>query len=154
MIDPNKIEIFIDADGCPVKEEVYRVATRYQLKVFIVANKWMKTPLGNIEMIVVPGNFDAADDWIVENAKENDIVITADILLADRCLKKSTQIRVLGHKGKEFTDDNIGEMVASRELMNNLRQMGEISGGPKPHESKDRSVFLQKLDQIIQTLKK
>lgn len=146
-------KIFVDADGCPVKEEVYRVAERYKLSVVIVANKSLSLPLNPLlEMVVVSGNFDAADDWIVENCKAHDIVITADILLADRCVKKLA--RVLGHKGEEFTEDNIGSAVASRQLMQNLRQMGEIKGGPAAMDKKARSKFLETLDRIIQSLKK
>jgi uncharacterized protein len=147
------MRIFIDADGCAVKEEVYRVAERYQIPVIVVANKWMNVPSGAlIEMKVVSRDFDAADDWIVENTQERDIVVTADILLADRCVKKS--VRVLGPKGEEFTEDNIGSAVASRELMQNLRHMGEMRGGPAPMDKKDRSRFLGKLDQIIQSLRR
>ncbi|MES3036866.1 MAG: YaiI/YqxD family protein [Bdellovibrionota bacterium] len=146
-------KIFIDADGCAVKEETYKVAARYQLHVFVVANKPLNVPLDSmIEMKVVSGNFDAADDWIVETAQKGDIVITSDILLAERCVKK--EVKVLGPKGVEWTDDNIGSSVATRELMQNLRHMGEMRGGPAPMEKKDRSNFLAKLDQIIQTLKR
>lgn len=146
-------KIYIDADGCPVKEETFKVADRYSLKVILVANKRLNLPSNPLlEMIVVTGNFDAADDWIVEKIQPNDIVITADILLADRCLKKSA--RVLGSKGEEFTEDNIGDAVASRELMQNLRHMGEVRGGPSPMDQKARSKFLGKLDQIIQSIKR
>jgi uncharacterized protein len=146
-------KIYIDADGCPVKEEVFKVADRYKLSVIVVANKQLNLPLNTlIKMIVVPGNFDAADDWIVENCEDGDIVITGDILLADRCVKKT--VRVLGHKGVEFTEDNIGSAVANRELMQNLRHMGEIKGGPAPMDKKARSQFLGTLDRIIQSLKK
>ena len=103
-------------------------------------------------MIVVPGTPDSADDWIVEHVEANDIVITADILLADRCVKK--QARVLGPKGVEFTEDSIGSAVATRELMKHLREIGESRGGPAPMEKKDRSLFLGKLDQIIQNIKR
>ena len=145
--------IFIDADGCAVKDETYKVASRYQLKVFVVANKAISIPLDLlIEMKVVSGNFDAADDWIAENAKAHDIVITSDILLAERCVKK--QVRALGPKGSEWTEDNIGSAVASRELMQNLRHMGEMRGGPAPMEKKDRSQFLGKLDQMIQSARR
>ncbi len=147
------LNIFIDGDGCAVKEETYKVAARYQLKVFVVANKWLSVPSGqNIEMVVVEGDFDAADDWIVENAEKGDVVITTDILLADRCVKKS--VAALGPKGIEFTEDSIGGAVATRELMQNLRHMGEMRGGPAPMEKKDRSQFLAKLDQIIQRLRR
>jgi len=145
--------IYIDADGCPVKSEVYRVAERYKLPVVVVANKRMNLPLNSLlEMVVVAGAFDAADDWIVENSKPNDIVITADILLADRCLKKS--VRALGPKGVEFTSDNIGSAVATRGLFEELRQGGEMHGGPAPMDKKARSRFLAKLDEIIQSLKR
>ena len=145
-------KIFVDADGCPVKDEVYKVAERYKMKVILVANKWLNIPTNPLfEIQVVTGDFDAADDWIVENAVEKDIVITADILLAERCLKKNS--RVLGNKGEEFTEDNIGSAVASRELMQNLRHMGEMRGGPAPMDKKDKSRFLGTLDQIIQSLK-
>ena len=144
-------DVYIDADGCPVKDETYRVAERYKMKVFVVANKSMHIPLSSlIEMVEVSGNFDAADDWIVDNIKANDVVITADILLADRCLKK--RARVLGTKGIEFTEDSIGSAIASRELMQNLRHMGEMRGGPAPMQKQDRSQFLGKLDQIIQAV--
>lgn len=147
------IRIFVDADGCPVKDETYKVAERYLLQVVIVANKYLNIPLNPLfEMKVVSGNFDAADDWIVENCKDGDIVITADILLAERCVKKLA--RVLGHKGDEFTQDNIGSAVASRELMQNLRHMGEVKGGPAPMDKKAKSNFLGTLDRIIQSLKK
>lgn len=146
-------KIYVDADACPVKEEVYKVAERYKLKVILVANQWQKVPLSPlVSMEVVSGGFDAADDWIVENAAANDIVVTTDILLADRCVKKG--IRVLGHKGEEFTEDNVGGAVATRELMQNLRHMGEMRGGPAPMDKKARSQFLNTLDTIIQSLKR
>src|SRR4051812_34013151 len=101
------IRIYIDADGCPVKQEVYKVAERYRVPVAVVANKRMNLPHDSLlEMVVVTGAFDAADDWIVENSEPNDIVITADILLADRCIRK--RVRVLGPRGVEFTPENIG----------------------------------------------
>lgn len=148
-----KNKIYIDADGCPVKDEVYRVAERYNAAVIVVANKYLNIPLNPLfEMQVVSGGFDAADDWIVEQSVKNDIVITADILLADRCVKKS--VRVLGHKGEEFTEDNVGTAVANRELMQNLRHMGEVRGGPAPMDKNARSKFLSKLDQIMQSVKR
>ncbi len=147
------MKIFVDADACPVKDEVYRVAERYKLEVLVVANQWMNVPMSSlIEMKVVSGSFDAADDWIVEQSQANDIVITADILLADRCVKKS--VRVIGTKGDEFTEDNIGSAVAGRELMENLRHMGEMRGGPAPMDKKARSRFLSTLDQVIQSIKR
>lgn len=147
------IHIYIDADACPVKDETYKVAARYHIKVFVVANQYLNVPLDPlVEMKAVSGNFDAADDWIVEQVTDRDIVITADILLADRCVKKKA--RVLGPKGIEFTEDNVGSAVANRELMQNLRHMGEMRGGPAPMDKKARSQYLGKLDQIIQSLKK
>lgn len=147
------LTLFIDADGCPVKDETYKVADRYKLKVFVVANKAINVPLDSlIEMKVVSDGFDAADDWIVETSEKGDVVITSDILLAERCVKK--QVRALSPKGEEWTEDNIGNAVAHRELMQNLRHMGEMRGGPAPMEKKDRSQFLGKLDQIIQAIKR
>jgi uncharacterized protein len=147
------IHIYIDADGCPVKDEVYKVALRYQLTVFVVANKYLNVPLDPlIEMTVCSGGFDAADDWIVDKITARDIAVTADILLAERCIKKGA--RALGPKGHEFTEDNIGSAVANRELMQNLRHMGEMRGGPAPMDKKAKSRFLGTLDQIIQALKK
>jgi len=146
-------KIYVDADGCPVKSEVYRVAERYKLPVVLVANKPLNLPMhSDLEMVVVNGAFDAADDWIVENSRPNDIVVTGDILLADRCLKKS--VRALGPKGVEFTPDNIGSVVATRELLQDLRQSGEMHGGPAPMDKKARSRFLGKLDEMIQSLKR
>ncbi len=145
--------IFIDADGCPVREETFRVAERYKLEVILVANRSLAIPQDpRHKMQVVSGGFDAADDWIVENTNANDIVVTADILLADRCVRK--QVRVIGTKGEEFTEDNVGSAVANRELMQNLRHMGEMRGGPAPMDKKARSRFLGTLDQIIQSLKR
>jgi len=130
--------IYLDADGCPVKDEVYRVAERYKLSVILVANKRLNLPINPLlEMVVVTGAFDAADDWIVENSKPNDIVVTTDILLADRCLKKS--VRALDPKGVEFTPDSIGSAVANRELMQELRQSGETV--PRPWTRKHAHDF-------------
>ncbi len=135
-----------------MKDETYKVAARFKLTVFVVANQYMNVPLNpEIKMTVVSGGFDAADDWIVEQVTDRDVVITTDILLAERCVKK--RARVLGHKGDEFTEDNVGMAVANRELMQNLRQMGEMRGGPAPMDKKARSQFLGKLDQILNALK-
>lgn len=145
--------IYLDADACPVKDETFKVAERYKLHVFVVANKPMHLPAHEwIEMVTVSGGFDAADDWIVEQATSKDVVVTTDILLAERCVKKS--IRTLSPKGEEFTEDNVGSAVATRELMQNLRHMGEMRGGPAPMDKKARSNFLAKLDQILQALKR
>ncbi len=145
--------IYVDADGCPVKDEIYKVSQRLNVEVIFVANKALNLPLSPLfKMQVVEGSFDAADDWIVEKSTSKDLVITVDILLAERCVKKGA--RVLGHKGHEFTEDNIGSSVANRELMQNLRYMGETGGGPAPMDKKARSQFLGKLDQILHALKK
>ena len=147
------IRIFIDADGCPVKDEVYKVAARYQLDVFVVANKNINVPLHpTIKMQVVSAGPDEADNWIAENINEHDICVTTDIPLADRCLKKNA--RVLGARGDEFTEDMIGEAMATRELMKHLREMGEVKGGPPAFSPKDRSAFLSSLDRIIQNIKR
>jgi len=146
------LNIYIDGDGCAVKDETYKVATRYKMKVFVVANKRIGLPLdSNVEMVVVSGGFDAADDWIADNISEGDIAITSDIPLASRCLLKKA--RVLGPKGNEFTEDNIGSALAMRELMTNLRHMGEMRGGPSAMDKKARSQFLSQLDQIIQSIR-
>lgn len=145
--------IYIDADACPVKNEVYRVAERYELDVILVANTWMNTPKSNqIRLQVVDGKFDAADDWIVDHAQTDDIVITADIPLASRCLDNDA--RALGPKGREFTKNNIGDIMATREIMSHLRDLGTATGGPAPFQKKDRSRFLQALDQMIQSIKR
>jgi hypothetical protein len=147
------LHIFIDADACPVKQEVYRVANRYRLEVSLVANCWMRIPPDpNLHLEVVDAGPDVADDWIVEHVQANDIVITADIPLASRCLKKGA--RVIGTTGKPFTENNIGHSVATRDLLSELRDAGEITGGPPPLKKSDRSRFLQKLDEVIQTIQR
>lgn len=147
------LAIYIDADACPVKPEVYRVATRYGLHVTLVANTSMRVPDSDgVELVVVDDQFDAADDWIVEQVTTNDIVVSADIPLAARCLEKGA--RVLDPRGGVFTEDSIGEALASRELLSQLRDMGTLTGGPAPFEKRDRSRFLQQLDQTIQSVKK
>ncbi|SHI43190.1 hypothetical protein SAMN02745165_00023 [Malonomonas rubra DSM 5091] len=147
------LHIFIDADACPVKQEVYRVAERYKLGVTLVANSWMRVPADvRIVLQVVDSGPDAADDWIVEQVQPDDIVITADIPLASRCLKKKAH--VIGTTGKPFTEDNIGHSVATRDLLADLRDTGEITGGPPPLKNSDRSRFLQKLDEVVQTIRR
>lgn len=147
------LNIFVDADACPVKQEVYRVARRYRLDVTLVANSWMRVPdEAWLRLEVVEDGFDAADDWIVEHVQAHDIVITADIPLASRCLKKGA--RVIGSTGKPFTDDNIGSAVATRDLLSELRGAGEITGGPPPLKKSDRSRFLQRLDEVIQSIRR
>ena len=147
------LHILVDADACPVKQEVYRVASRYSLNVILVANSWMRVPNEPwLTLEVVKGGFDAADDWIAEHVQPHDIVITADILLANRCLKKDA--RVIGPTGKPFTDNNIGEAVATRDLLEMLRDTGKVTGGPPPLKKCDRSRFLQQLDEVIQTIRR
>ncbi|MBN2667094.1 MAG: YaiI/YqxD family protein [Bacteroidales bacterium] len=145
--------IFVDADACPVKQEVYRVASRYCLEVTLVANSWMRVPDQRwIALKVVDDGFDSADDWIVEHVQPHDIVVTADIPLASRCLKQGA--RVIGPTGKPFTEDNIGMAVVTRELLSELRGAGEITGGPPPLKKRDRSRFLQQLDDVIQSIRR
>lgn len=147
------IQVYIDADACPVKAEIFRVAKRHGLHVFVVANGHLAIPRDPLfELKVVSGRFDAADDWIAEQATEWDITITSDILLADRCLKKDS--RVLDPKGRLFTQDSIGDAVASREISAFLRDMGAQGGGPKPYSPQDRSRFLNVLENQIQALLK
>jgi uncharacterized protein YaiI (UPF0178 family) len=147
------LHIFVDADACPVKSEVYVVAKRYHLDVTLVANSWMRTPTERwLALEVVGDELDAADDWIVEQVQPHDIVITADILLANRCLELGS--RVIGPAGKPFTEDNIGDAVATREMLSQLREAGEVTGGPSPLTKRDRSRFLQQLDQDIQTIRR
>ncbi len=147
------IRLFVDADACPVKEEVYRVAGRYGFEVLVVANSRMNVPRHpRIELKVVSGRFDAADDWIVEQATPRDIVVTADIPLAARVLAKSA--RALDPRGRVFSPDSIGDALAAREFSAFLRDMGELGGGPAPFSAKDRSKFLQALDTVIQSLLK
>ncbi len=146
------LHIVIDADSCPVKPEVYRVAERYHVPVTLVANAWMRTPKEEwIKLVVVGTDFDAADDRIVAIVQASDIVVTTDILLANRCLKKDAH--AISPTGKRFTESNIGMAVATRELMNEMRNAGEITGGPPPLTKRDRSCFLQQLDILIQSTK-
>lgn len=147
------LHIYIDADSCPVKQEVYRVASRYRLDVTLVANSRMHVPSEQrVTLMVVKGGFDAADDWIVEHVGIQDIVVTADILLADRCLKKGAL--VVGPTGKPFTAESIGSAVAIRDLMAELRSSGEMTGGPAPLKKQDRSRFLHQLDEMIQLIRR
>jgi uncharacterized protein len=142
------MSIFVDADACPVKEEIYRVARRYSTKVFVVSNSPMRVPQEEIfEFVGVSGGFDVADDWIAERARTGDIVITADIPLAGRCLQQGA--RVLGSTGLEFTEDAIGDALATRALLDMLRQSGDFRGGPSPFARSDRSRFLSKLDEVV-----
>ncbi len=147
------LHIYVDADACPVKPEIYRVAARCRLEVTLVANSWMRVPhQQGIRLEVVGDASDAADDWIAERAQPGDIVITADIPLASRCVKSGA--RVLSPTGKPFTEDNVGSALATRDLMEDLRGAGEITGGPLPLTQRDRSKFLQQLDQVIQQIRR
>ena len=143
------IEIFVDGDGCPVKDEVYVVATRYGIRVALVANSRINVPQGfGVEMIVVDQGPDVADDWIVENLRPADVVVTADVPLAARCLEAGA--RVLGTHGQIFSEDSIGDRLAMRNLKASLREAGVMSGGPSSLSAKDRSRFLSKLDELVQ----
>lgn len=143
--------VYVDADACPVKAETVKVAERHGLPVVFVSNAWMAVPRGpGVRVQVVSGSFDAADDWIVERVRRDDVVVTADIPLASRCLKLGA--RVLGPSGKPFTDDNIGNALAHRELMADLRAYG-VGGGPPPFAPKDRSRFLEALERVVREAK-
>ena len=140
--------IYIDADACPVKDEVYRVAERYRLPVLVVSNSWIRVPRDKrITAVVVDDRPDAADDWIAQRAVAGDVVITADIPLADRALKAGAQ--ALHPTGRPFTSDSIGSALASRAIGEHLRSIGEITGGPRPFTAPDRSRFLQALDAAV-----
>ncbi len=144
-----KFIIYIDADGCAVKDEVYKVAKRNRIPVVLVANQYLNIPVDpDIEMKVVSGDFDAADDWIAEQVKPHDIVITSDLLLADRCIKSGG--KVLGPKGRELDEENIGAVLAQRTLNSHLRDLGHKNTGPSAMAKNDRSQFLSNLDRMVQ----
>ncbi len=143
------MHIYIDADACPVKEEVYRVARRYALRVTLVANAPQRIPDDErFDLVVVREGMDIADDWIAEHAGAGDIVITADIPLAARCIRNGAS--VIGTTGRPFTEDNVGGALATRDILHELRGAGEFTSGPPPFEKRDRSRFLQALDTAIQ----
>ena len=147
------IRVFVDADACPVKQEVYRVAERYGLKVYIVANSFMAVPRSDlIERVIVPEGPDIADNWIAERAGATDIVVTADIPLAGRCVRN--RATVIGPTGKPFTDDSIGMALATRDLMADLRSAGAVTRGPPPLSRADISRFLSALDLAVTRLKR
>ena len=147
------IVIYVDADACPVKDETYRVAARYGLRVVVVANSFMALPREPwIERVVVSDGFDAADDWIAGRAGPGAVVITADVPLASRCVKAGAE--VLGPTGKPFGESGIGLALATRNLMQDLREAGAITGGPKPFSARDRSAYLGALDRAIMRLKR
>ena len=144
----SELRILIDADACPVKEEVYRVAFRREVPVKVVSNMRIRLPDHPlIERVVVSDAFDAADDWIADNVDARTVVITGDILLADRCLKKGAT--AIGHNGKPFTSASIGGAVATRAIMADLRAGAGVTGGPAPFTKADRSRFLQALDEAL-----
>ena len=155
---PNPITIYIDADACPVKQEIYRVAERHTLKsttlkVFVVTNSPIAVPRDAfVERVVVGSGMDEADNWIAELASAGDIVITADVPLASRGVKAGAE--VIAPNGRVFTKDSIGMTLATRNLMDSLRSAGEITSGPKPFSPRDRSSFLAALDQAIVRLKR
>src|SRR5512139_3092265 len=143
--------IYVDGDACPVKDEIYRVAIRHDLPVTVVAGNFIRVPQDPlIERIAAGSGMDAADDWIAERAGPGDIVVTADIPLASRCIK--TGADVIAPNGKPFTEQSIGMTLAVRNLMTDLRSSGEITGGPKPPGPRDRSNFLSTLDQTIRRI--
>lgn len=147
------IEIYVDADACPVKNEIYKVAERHGLKVYVVSNSFINVPRDPmIERVIVPEGMDKADDWIAERAAAGRIVITADIPLASRGVKAGAS--VIAPNGRVFTEDSIGLTLATRNLMDDLRSAGAVTGGPRPFSPRDRSAFLSALDQAVVRLKR
>lgn len=155
MEEPDRpaIRVFVDADACPVKNEIYRVAERYGLKVYVVANSFMNVPRSDmIERVIVQEGPDVADNWIVERAGATDVVVTADIPLAGRCVKKGAT--VIGPTGKPFDDDSIGMALATRDLLTGLRSAGATTRGPSPLTRQDISRFLSALDLAVTRLQR
>ncbi|EJF90994.1 YaiI/YqxD family protein [Bartonella tamiae] len=153
MINKQPITLFIDADACPVKAEVYRVAERYGLKTYVVSNSFIKVPREKfVHAVIVAKGQDGADNWIVEHAQEASIVVTNDVPLAERIVKKDAI--ALSPTGRLFDISSIGHALATRNLMENLREGGMITGGPKPFSPRDRSNFLSALDLAVQRLKR
>ncbi len=153
MGDDRNVRILVDADACPVKDEVYKVAWRLGVSVTIVANAHIRVPDHPlITRVVVSDGFDAADDWIADQSDALSVVVTADILLADRCLKAGAT--VLGPTGKAFTTASIGGAIATRAIMADLRAGGDQLGGPAPFSARDRSAFLQALDSALVRMKR
>ena len=154
MTNPqNTTRIYVDADACPVKDEIYRVAGRHGLPVSVVAGNFIRVPQDPlIERVAAGAGMDAADDWIAERAGPGDIVITSDVPLASRCVKAGAD--VLASNGKAFTEESIGMTLAVRNLMTDLRSAGEVTGGPKSFAPRDRSTFLSTLDQTIRRIQR
>jgi uncharacterized protein len=149
----NPTRIYVDADACPVKDEVYRVAVRHGVPVSVVAGGFIRVPQDPlIERIAAGSGMDAADNWIAERAGQGDIVVTADIPLASRCVKAGAE--VIAPNGKPFTEQSIGMTLAIRNLMTDLRSSGEVTGGPKSFSPRDRSSFLSTLDTTIRRLQR
>jgi len=147
------IEILVDADACPVKEEIYRVATRHGVRVFVVANSFINVPRDQLfERVLVGAGFDAADNWIAERAGSLSVVVTADVPLAARAVKAGAT--VLAPTGKPFSESSIGMALATRNLMQELREAGAVTGGPRPFSPRDRSAFLAALDQALRRLRR
>ncbi|HLH26179.1 MAG TPA: YaiI/YqxD family protein [Chloroflexota bacterium] len=147
------MKIYVDADACPVKEQVYRVAARYELPVVLAANAPMRVPQQpGVELVVVPGSFDVVDDWIAAHVAPGDIVATADVDLAGRVVDRGAVC--LDFRGKEFTPDALGGLLASREVAQYLRGLGEYGGGPPPLTARDRGRFASKLDEIVNRLRR
>ncbi len=153
MKDVTGFQILVDADACPVKDEVYKVAFRYFVSVIVVANSYMRVPEHElVERVVVPAGPDVADDYIAERADEKSVVITADILLADRAIKAGAM--VIAPNGKPFTENSIGNAIAVRAIMADLRAGGDVVGGPPPFQKTDRSRFLSALDEALVRLQR
>jgi len=151
--DFNTTRIYVDADACPVKDEIYRVAARHGLPVSVVAGNFIRVPPDPlIERVAAGSGMDAADDWIAERAGKGDIVVTSDIPLASRCVKAGCE--VIAPTGKPFTEASIGMTLAVRNLMTDLRSSGEVTGGPRSFTSRDRSAFLSALDQTIRRIQR
>jgi uncharacterized protein YaiI (UPF0178 family) len=145
--------IYVDADACPVKDEIYRVAIRHGLPVSVVAGQFIRVPQDPlIERVAAGSGMDAADNWIAERARSGDIVVTADVPLASRCVKAGAE--VIAPNGKPFSEESIGMTLAMRNLMTDLRSSGEITGGPKSFSPRDRSAFLSALDQAIRRIQR
>src|SRR5476651_2509727 len=149
----NTTRIYVDADACPVRDEIYRVAERHGLPVSVVAGNFIRVPADPlIERIAAGAGMDAADDWIAERAGPGDIVITADIPLASRCVKAGAE--VIAPTGKPFSEQSIGMTLAVRNLMTDLRSTGEVTGGPRSFAPRDRSAFLSALNQTIRRIQR
>jgi len=152
-VPETQTEIYVDADACPVKDEVIKVATRHGIKTYMVSDGGIRPyPSPLVELVIVEQGADAADDWIAEHIDDGDIAITSDIPLAARCLERGAQ--ALKPNGEAFTENSIGMALANRELMQGLRESGEITGGPRPFSKRDRSEFLNALEVAVQKVTK